>query len=120
MSRHDEECVAAVSTSMPRRKHLLLSPERPRFGNSRLLVPARIRYQDWQWNPQHKPCCSPLTKLAGHFGVSFVSAGRVIICNSLATSISESTFRKDDCRKETLRAVFWMLDRIWISFSSHS
>ncbi len=32
--------------------------------------------------------------------------GRVICCNVLATSLSESTFKKGDCRRETLSAVF--------------
>src|ERR1035438_2331985 len=39
-------------------------------------------------------------------GVSFVLAGRVISCKVFATSPSESTFKKGDCRKETLSAVF--------------
>jgi len=52
-------------------------------------------------------CCPSADKTRGPLRwFSFVSARRVIMCNVLETSISESTFRKGDCRKETLRAVF--------------
>ena len=52
--------------------------------------------------------CSPLSgKARGvNSGVSFVLAGRVINCKFFATSLSESTLRKGDCRKETLSPVF--------------
>jgi hypothetical protein len=39
-------------------------------------------------------------------GVSFVSAGRVISCKVIETSLLESRLRKGDCRREMLRPVF--------------
>ena len=48
-------------------------------------------------------------------GVSFVLAGRVISCKVFATSLSGSTLRKGDCRRETLSAVFSVSSKIAIA-----
>jgi hypothetical protein len=88
MSHHDQKHVANVSASIPLRRSVC------RSGGSGRLIPARIPYQDWEWTPRHKPCCSPAEKTRGPRGHQLRVAQTIIVWNALATPISESMLRR--------------------------
>ena len=84
-----------------------------RSGNSPPSTPAHIRCPDCQSTPaMYALLPARWQSSRATSGVSFVPAGRVISCKVFATSLSESTFRKGDCRRETLSAVFSVSSKI--------